>query len=62
MKIKVQNTAYEVLFDEDGIADTITRLKDNKLMVSTHKDCRRILNNIEKLKRGILPDGITYHA
>jgi hypothetical protein len=57
-KIVKDGKVYKVTFDNEGIVDTVEL--DGKLLVSTNKVVKIILNNSEDILHGFAPKGFTW--
>jgi hypothetical protein len=54
-RFRIKGIPFVVTYDDDSIIDTIER--NGKPIASDHRDARSILNNAERIWRGVLPDG-----
>lgn len=57
-KFTFRNATFVMTFDEDGVADTITR--NGQLISAAHKDAKAILKQASALYSGLAPAGFAW--
>ena len=55
--LKKDNKVYTITFDEYGVVDTVECA--GKMLLSTNRVVKQIVNNQDEIARGIIPAGFT---
>jgi len=50
---------FEIVFDEDGVLDTVQRLSDGKFLSTKDSVCKKVLTHADRIRAGFIPDGFS---